>query len=174
MKKEIKEMLTGIVGEDLGQQIFDANFPEPLDGYMPGNILTFAELKALPEGTVIHVLYFDEDGEEREDGFQTLSKGSDSEWSAGAFPFPIDELKDDQLIEKCDNSGWTFTLRAALPAKKGEYVEMKKKQRKAIRILERMQDLSSKGIGCKDKEKKKKINKEFKELEKELRKMKVI
>jgi len=172
MKGEIKNMLTDIVGEDLGQQIFEANFPKPIDGYMPGKILTFAELKQLPEGAVIHIHYLDEDGEEREDGFQKLSKHSDDEWSGGAFPFPIDELKDDTLLDRFDNSGWTFTIREALPAKKGEYAEMKKKQRKAIKILERMQILA--GKISKDKEQKKKINTELKELEKELRKMKVI
>lgn len=75
LKSEIKSMLNNIVGEDLAKNIFEANFPEPIRNYKPGKILTFKQLKALPEGTIIHIYYLDEDGNLREDGFQKLHKG---------------------------------------------------------------------------------------------------
>lgn len=166
MKKAIKGMLNNIVGEELGEKIFEANFPKPIEGYMPGEILTLAELRVLPEDTVIHIHYLDEDGEEREDGFQKLSKDSETEWSAGAFPFPIDELKEEDELRKCDNGGWTFTIREAIPAKKGEYETMKKNQRKILNALEKMRSLYDKIQNEKDKTKKKELKKKYNEIAK--------
>jgi len=165
-KKEIKSMLGNIVGEDLAKDIFEANFPEPIEGYLPGSILTLAELRALPDGTVIHIHYIDEDGNEREDGFQKLSKYSDDEWSAGAFPFPIDEIKEDELIDRCDNSGWTFTIRMAVPGKKGEYAAIQKKKRTTLKNLDKLQELYRKIQHTTDKVKKKELKKKYNELAK--------
>ena len=165
-KKEIKSMLDNIVGEDLAKQIFEANFPEPIDGYLPGRILTLAELRELPDGTVIHIRYLDEDGNEREDGFQKLSKDDSEEWSAGAFPFPIRNLKEDELIDRCDNSGWEFTIRMAVPGKKGEYAAIQKKKRTTLKNLEKMQELHWKIQDTTDKVKKKELKKKYNELAK--------
>jgi len=60
MKEEINKMLNNIVGEDLAKKIFEANFPEPIINYASGDILTFKEIKELPEGTVIYLHYVDD------------------------------------------------------------------------------------------------------------------
>jgi hypothetical protein len=145
LKKEIGSMLNNIVGEDLGKKIFEANFPEPIVNYKPGDILTFKQVKELPEGTIIHILYFDEDDNEREDGFQKLSKDEDcEEYSAGAFPFPMNEHEDDgDLIENADNSGWTFTIREAIKISKAEFQKREKQREKnerAKELIEKMRD----------------------------------
>jgi len=144
LKKEIKSMLGNIVGEELGKEIFEANFPEPIINYKAGNILTFKQIKELPEDTVIHILYYDEDDNLREDGFQKLSKDEDGEeWSAGAFPFPTKRLKDDELIDRCDNSDWTFTIREAIKVSAAEFKKLEKqreKKERALELLEKMQD----------------------------------
>jgi hypothetical protein len=170
MKKEIKNMLTNVVGEELGQKIFDANFPEPLDGYMPGRVLKLKELKTLPENTVIYVKYLDEDGNERENGFLRLSKHDDEEYSADGFSFPIKDLKDEDLLENCDNCGWSFTVREAVPAKRGEFFKLQKKKEETLDILEQMQELCREIDECSDKAKKKELKAEFKALEKKFRK----
>lgn len=136
LKSEIKSMLNNIVGEDLAKNIFEANFPEPIRNYKPGKILTFKQLKALPEGTIIHIYYLDEDGNLREDGFQKLHKGSGDEWGAGAFPFPIEDLKDEDLLEDCDNSGWTFTIREATKLSTAEFKKIEKQREKNERASE--------------------------------------
>ena len=51
LKKSIQQSLHKIVGEDLGNQIFEANFPKPIVNYKPGKILTFKEIRELPEDT---------------------------------------------------------------------------------------------------------------------------
>jgi len=144
LKKEIKSMLGNIVGEELGKEIFEANFPEPIINYKPGNILTFKQLKELQEDTIIHILYYDEDDNLREDGFQELSKYSDEEFSAGAFPFPMDDHDDDnELIEKRDNSGWTFTIREAIKVSAAEFKKLEKQREKnerALELIEKMRD----------------------------------
>lgn len=143
-KKEIKSMLNNIVGDELSQQIFEANFPEPIVNYKPGNILSFKQIKDLPEKTIIHIYYLDEDGELREDGFQELYKSSADEFSAGAFPFPMNEHKDDnELIENRDNSGWTFTIREAIKISKAEFQKREKQREKnerATDLIEKMRD----------------------------------
>ena len=172
MKGAINDMLKNVAGEELGQKIFEANFPEPLDGYMPGEILTFRELSEMPEGTIIHIHYLDECGEERESGFHPLYKHDDKEWSAGGhYPFPVDELKPETLINKIYNSDWLFTIRKAVPAKKGEFEKMKKNQRKVLQLLETMQNLSRKIHSTDDKMKKKDLKAKFKIVEKEFRKI---
>lgn len=160
-------MLGNIVGEELGKEIFEANFPEPIINYKPGNILTFKQLKELPEDTIIHILYYDEDDNLREDGFQKLSKDeAGDEWSAGAFPFPIKNIKEDELIDRCDNSGWTFTIRMAVPGKKGEYAEIQKKKRTTLKNLDKLQGLYWKIQDTTDKVKKKELKKEYNKLAK--------
>ena len=137
-------MLGSVVGEDLGKQIFEANFPEPIINYKAGKVLTFRELKELPEGTIIHINYVDEDNELREDGFQKLSKCSDEEYSGGGFPIPMDEHEnDDELIEGRDNCDWTFTIREAIKISNAEYLKLEKQgeqNRRAIELLGKMQD----------------------------------
>lgn len=137
-------MLGNIVGEELGQKIFEANFPEPIVNYKPGDILSFKQIKELPEKTIVHIFYLDEDGELREDGFQELYKSSEDEFSAGAFPFPMDEHKDDsELIEKRDNCGWKFTIREAIRIPKAEFQKREKQREKnerASELIERMRD----------------------------------
>jgi cobyric acid synthase len=144
-KKEIKSMLNKIVGEDLGEKIFEANFPEPIKNYKAGNILTFKQIKELPEGTIIHINYFDEDDNEREDGFQKLSKDEEcEEYSAGAFPFPTNEHDDDNdLIENADNSGWTFTIREAIKVSATEFKKIEKQRadnHMAIELINKLRD----------------------------------
>lgn len=137
-------MLGNIVGEELGQEIFEANFPEPIVNYKPGSILSFKQVKELPEKTIIHIFYLDEDGELREDGFQKLYKHSESEFSAGAFSFPMDEHKsDDELIDRCDNCGWEFTVREAIKISKAEFQKREKQREKderASELIEKMRD----------------------------------
>lgn len=171
MLESISDNLTNLFGEGKGQEIFAANFTKPkgLDCYMPGEILTFAQLKAL----LIHIHYLDEDGHERTRDFEYLDKNGDDdeEWCAGDYPFPITELDDEDRLERIDNSGWTFTIRGAVPAKKGEYAKITKDRDKAVRILEKLKDLHYKYVGCTDKAKKKKYKDQSKELEKQLKKM---
>lgn len=173
MRKAINNMLTDIVGEDLGQKIFEANFPDEITGYKPGKVLTLGELRLIPVGTIIHIYYTDEDGELRENGFQKLSKDSEEEWSAGAFPFPIDELTDDQELKDCDNSGWTFTIREALVDKKGEYAKRMAMMDTADELLEEMKDTLEEIEETSDKVKKKELKKKFNALSKQLNKMKI-
>lgn len=142
-KKEIKSMLNNIVGEDLAKNIFESTFPEPIKNYKAGKILTFKELKELPKGSVIHIYYLDEDGELREDGFQKLSKDSEDEWSAGAYPFPVEGLQDDDELKDCDNSGWTFTIREAIKVSPTEFKKIEKQREQneiARELIEKMRD----------------------------------
>lgn len=177
MLDSISGMLGNIVGEEKGREIFEANFgPNPHDSFMPGKILTWSELKALPEGTIIHILYKDEDGEVSEDDFHPLGKDEDmEEWNAGgSFPFPVDELKDEDRIENIDNCGHAFTIREAIPAKKGEFAALRKRQDAAKSILNQLMSLHQKYQVCTDKAKKKALKDKSKELEKKLKKMGVI
>jgi hypothetical protein len=142
MKEEIKKMLNNIVGEDLAKKIFEANFPEPIINYASGDILTFKEIKELPEGTVIYLHYVDEDGNTRTRDFHKLTKHSIDEYSTSdGFSFPIDEYNDDDLIEKCDNSGWTFTIRKAIKISPAEFKKIQKRQQRADRATELIQRL---------------------------------
>lgn len=144
LKKEIKKSLTKIVGEDLGNKIFEANFPKPIINYKSGKILTFKELKELPEDTVIHIYYTDEDGNERENGFQKLSKYDEEEFSAGAFPFPMNKHEsDDELIKDAENSGWNFTIREAIRVSSSEFKKLEKQRQineRAIELLDKIRD----------------------------------
>jgi|SRR6185369_4541417 len=119
MLDSIKKSLKAIA-PDQAEAIFEANFNQKeLKGYSAGKILTFGELKKLKDGTVIHLKYNDEDGSLREKGFHKLNKQSKDEWCAGnEYPFPISKLKNNQLLENCDNCGWTFTIREATLKKK--------------------------------------------------------
>lgn len=170
LKQASADMLTSIVGEEQGKAIMEATFPKQADGWMPGEVLTFGQLKQVPEGSILHIRYLDDDDEEREDGFFKFSKTSEDEYCIGAYPFPVRGLTDDQELRNIDNSGWSFTIRAAVPAKKGKFQQMKKNQRSASKIMEKMQELISKSHNA-DKAKKKEINKKLKELEKDLRKI---
>lgn len=177
MLGSISGMLNNIVGEEKGQEIFMANFgPNPHDSFMPGKILTFAELKALPEGTVIHILYKDEDGEVSEDDFHPLGKDDEmQEWNAGgSFPFPVDELKDEDLIQDIDNCGHSFTIREAKPAKQGEFRKMRQDQNKAIKLLDQLRNVHEKHRTCTDKIKKKELKQKSKDIEKQLKKLGVL
>ena len=168
MKDEIKNMLGNVLGEELGDEIFDANFPDPIEGYLPGDVLTFKQLKEMPEGTIVHILYT-EDDDVRTDDFYPLHKGSDDEWGAGPCPFPIDELEDDTLIRKIDNCDHFFTIRAAVPAAKGAFEKLRAGQREIEDILMAMLDLHQELHGA-DKERQSEIRKELKELDKKYKK----
>ena len=145
LKKEIKKSLTKIVGEDLGNKIFEANFPKPIVNYKSGKILTFKEIRELPEGTVIHIYYTDEDDHLRENGFQKLHKDkSGEEFSAGAFPFPMNKHEsDDELIKDAENSGWHFTIREAIKVSSSEFKKIEKQRQineRAMELLEKIRD----------------------------------
>ena len=92
--------------------------PNPnIKGYKKGNILTLKKLKALKEGTVIHLHYIDEDENVRTNGFHKLTKNSPDEYGTeDGFPIPLEKgnLEDDDILKDCDNSGWTFTIREAV------------------------------------------------------------
>lgn len=147
-----------------------------LDCWMPGKILTWSELKALPEGSVIHIKYLDEDGEVSEDDFHYLGKDEEMrEWNAGgSFPFPVDELKDEDPIENIDNCGHAFTIRAAIPAKKGEFRQMSRNKDKAVKLLDQLRDVYEEHRDCKDKVKKKALKQKSKDIEKQLKKLGVL
>lgn len=166
-------MLSDLVGKDKGNDIFDANFPESLDGYMPGEILTFAQLKDKTEGTIIHILYKDEDGDVSADGFYPLYKDKEcKEWSAGgSFPFPVDDLSDDDLIKTIDNCGYDFTISEALPAKKGDFAKLREGQQQYRDVLTEMLDLQRKLLGTTDKKRKIEIKKDMRTLEKKINKL---
>lgn len=144
LKKEIKKSLKNVVGEDLAKKIFEANFPKPIVNYKAEKILTFKELKELPEDTVIHIYYTDEDGNERENGFQKLSKYDEKEFSAGAFPFPMNKHEsDDELIENAENSDWNFTIREAIKVSSSEFKKIEKQRqinKRAIDLLDKIRD----------------------------------
>ena len=114
--KEIDNMLGKLVDEETASKIINNMFPEPIKGYKKGNVLTYGELKTLPEKSIIHILYYDEDNELRENDFKKLIKFDDKEYgTTDGYSFPnIELLKDDDLIENIDNSGWTYTIREAI------------------------------------------------------------
>lgn len=144
LKKEIKKSLTNLVGEDLGKKIFEANFPKPIINYRSGKILTFKELKELPDDTVIHIYYTDEDDNVREDGFQKLSKEDKDEFCGGGFTIPMTKHEsDDDLIENAENSGWHFTIREAIKVSSSEFKKIEKQYKinqRAIKLLDKLRD----------------------------------
>lgn len=127
MKKEIKNMLGNILDPETADSIFNNMFPEPITGYKKGKIYTFGELKNLPDDTIVHIYYTDEDGELRADDFLELGKFDEDEYYAGAFPFPVKGLTNDTLMENLNNSDWTFTIREAIPVKSSAKKPIKKK-----------------------------------------------
>jgi hypothetical protein len=116
MKKEIKNNLTNLVGEKTSDKILDDMFPPEVTGYKKGKILTLGQLKALPNNSIIHVYYIDEDDHVRANEFlKYVSDGADFYGTSDGFCFPFDNNeKDNTLIEKIDNCGWTFTIREAI------------------------------------------------------------
>lgn len=170
-KNEIKNMLGKILPEEKANDIFEANFPKPIKGYKPGKILSFKELKELPEGSIIHIYYLNEDGEVSEDGFHPLNKHSEEEWCAGgAHPFPVDKLQDDTLIKNIDNCDWLFTIREAILDKKYDHESVKHKRATVQELLGELTDLASEYTT--DKERKKAIKTREKEIQKQLKKLK--
>jgi len=120
-KKDVKTLLNKVVGKDLAQEIFTANFNySPPKDYVKGEVMTVKEFKSLLHGAVFHLLYYDEDGQLRENGFQELLKQKDlnNMTTKDGYSMPLDGHKPSEKIEKFDNSGWTFTVRFAVPKKK--------------------------------------------------------
>lgn len=154
LKKEIKSILTNIVGEDLGSKIFKANFPKPIINYKRGKVFTFKELKELPSETMIHIYYLDEDNFIREDGFHKLCKNSIEEYSGGGFSFPMDEYEDEnELVKDQDNCDWTFTISEAIKISKSEYDNIQKEKEKSIRAIELIEKLQNKELLTKEEKK---------------------
>ena len=120
MKNQIAEMLTNVLGEDAAKEVFNNNIlSHSLTGYKKGKILTFGELKMLPNGTILNIVYKDEYSN-KSSTFDKLYKGepgeeSTKEWCVGgSYPFPIDELKDDTLIKDIPNCDEFFTIYEAI------------------------------------------------------------
>tara|TARA_R110000772_G_scaffold95789_1_gene194134 strand:- start:6769 stop:7125 length:357 start_codon:yes stop_codon:yes gene_type:complete len=112
MKDEINKMLGNLMSEEDANEVMSNMFPDPLNGYEKGDVLTVGELKALPQGTVIHLWYEHSDGSLRNDDFVTFAgyDGIDDELCADAFPMPVHNLTDDTPMKYLDNCGWTFTV----------------------------------------------------------------
>lgn len=77
-----------------------------------GNILTVGQLKLMPKNSIIHLLYIDNDGQLRNNGFVKFSgyDGNDELCTICGFTMPINGLKDNDLLENINNSGWRFTV----------------------------------------------------------------
>lgn len=177
--KDIKDNLKKILSEETAQRIFDTNFhPKDITGYVPGEIYTLAELKKEKEGTIVHVVYYDEEGEVSLDDFHPLEKDKDDEeYCVDAYPMPIDHVKDEQLLENIDNDGHSYTVRKAIKTNKKEekkYKDFKVRKEAAKEITQKLLDLCLEYQNCQDKERKKQIKKEEKELGKQFKKLKVL
>jgi len=87
-----------------------------LNGYKKGKVLTVGELKSLPENSVIHLYYIDDDNNLRKNDFVTFCgyDGNDELCTTDGFTMPVDGCKEDELIEDFDNCGWTFTVCEAI------------------------------------------------------------
>jgi hypothetical protein len=95
--------------------------------YIKGKVLTLREIKDLDEGTMIHATFWDEVGKLRYKMFGQLLKDDDDEEYAiqdGSYPFPVNGYyvkdKPDILYEnlRVDGTGWTYTIREAIPERK--------------------------------------------------------
>lgn len=130
----------------------------------PGKVLTLAELKNMPYGSVIHIKYEDEDGNEREDGFQFLKCDDMSEWCAGAFPIPLNELDDEDSIKDVDNCGWHFTIREAVPSKYKIPVD----KDEVLRLLNKMGNIKNDYDKCDDDYEAKRLCREYNKRNRQL------
>lgn len=117
LENYVSNSLKSLLGDQLGTEVFDANFNhKKLKGYVKGEIMTLKELKALPNRSVIHLKYTDEDGGLRENGFQILEKDDSEDWTTEeGYSIPLNNIKNQSVkIQDIDNSGWTFTIRHAI------------------------------------------------------------
>lgn len=109
--EESQSMLQNIVGADEAASIMENMFPKPISGYKKGNLLTVGQLKNLPENSIIHLWYKDDDGSIRENGFKKiLSYEDECSITTDGYSMPLENHSDDELIERFDNSGWKFTV----------------------------------------------------------------
>jgi hypothetical protein len=114
---EIRTNLNGLVGEEKSDEILSNMFfsESSEEDYVKGRVLTVGELKSLPEGSVIHLWYIDEDRHLRSDDFLTLlGVNCDDMCTDCGFYIPLGGHSDDELVERFDNCGWTFTVREAI------------------------------------------------------------
>lgn len=144
-----------------------------LDCFIPGEVLTLAQLRALPDKAVVYMRYEDEDGHVRMDDFGLLNKDESEWWDVDDYPFPICGLSEDSALENIENSGWLYTIKSAVPSKKGTYRKRKKTAKKAKDIMAELIEIHNEYISCADKSIKKELKNRSKILERELKKMKI-
>lgn len=87
-----------------------------MEVYKKGKVLTVGELKLLPENSIIHLWYQDEDNNLRNNDFVSFYgyTGDDELFTNDGYPMPLNGHEDDELIENFDNCGWKFTVCEAL------------------------------------------------------------
>lgn len=121
MKKEIKEDLKQLFSNEIVKEVFNQNIlSHSLIGYKKGKMLTFGELKELPEDTILNVVYKDENYQITSSIFDRFDKcdydismGSEY-WSIGSYPIPLENLVDEQIIENIRNCNDYFTVYEAI------------------------------------------------------------
>lgn len=83
-----------------------------------GKILTWRELRALPNNSSIYVYYLDEDGEVMTDAIVEFEREGNNYFLKGYSHFDeCDESQLDDPIQNYDNGGWSLTIREVI--KKG-------------------------------------------------------
>ena len=120
MEKEFKasiEMFAEMFNTEQASGLLDNMFPEVPQGYKKGEIMTVGELKNLPDGSVIHLYYWEEDEDEEEyvsyNDFTVFERrdGNPAHFCTKAnMPIPVEEYEDEEKIENLENCDTYFTI----------------------------------------------------------------
>lgn len=171
---KLKELLDKTFGKKISKELYNPKLKSPKEtfGYARGEIYTSSEFLALKDGDMVHLEYL-EDGEICEDDFGKLStnSGDTEEWNINGWPIPIDDLKEDRLVENIDNGDHVFTVRKVVYDGVTDYDRICQMRRIGVYIIEEMQEIFVLNNRTTDKEKKKELKLRHKELNKLLTKV---
>lgn len=168
---KLKQLLDITFGKKISKELYNPKLKSPKEtfGYARGEVYKYEELMTLKDGDMVHLEYL-EDGETCEDDFGKLSTNNNDkeEWCINGWPIPISDLKPGQLIENCDNSDHTFTIRKAIYDGETDHDRMVQLKQIASYVIDEIQELIIKDRRTKDKIEKKQLKVCLKELNKVL------
>ena len=113
MLGEIGDMMKNILTPEQANSIMsNLTYKPNFKGYEKGDVMTVGEAKQLKEGDLIHLKYYNDEGElDFNDIDEILDNSGNEICTKGMYPFPINDYWDDSmLLKNADNSGYSFTV----------------------------------------------------------------